>query len=60
MCKLTLEEKIEVLHQHLLGQKSQCEVAEIMGVKISTVSNLVRKCKKNIGYLQELRTKEHD
>lgn len=31
-----------------------------MGVKKSTVRNLMRKTKENIDYLQELRTKEED
>ena len=51
MCKLTLEEKIEVLHKYLLGLKSQREVAEAMEVKISAVQNLIRKAKENIHYL---------
>ena len=45
MCKLTLEDKIEILHKHLLGLSSQQEVADDMGVKTSTVAWLVRKAK---------------
>ena len=56
--KLTLEEKIDIVHQHLLGLRTQREVAEGMGVKLTTVGNLVRKVKANNDYLQELRAKE--
>ena len=58
MCKLSLEEKIEIVHRCLLGEKSQREVAEAMGVKNSAVRILIRKAKANVRFLQELRAKE--
>ena len=58
MCKLGLEEKIEILHMCLLGQRTQSEIAYEMGVKISLVTNLMRKAKANISFLQDQRSKE--
>jgi len=58
--KVTLDEKIEILHLCLLGQMTQKEVAEAMGVKKSAVGNLMRKARHNIHYLQEQRTKQEE
>ena len=60
ICKLTLEEKIEIVHQYLLGLQTQRDVAQAMGGKITVVKSLMKKVKANVDYLQELRAKEND
>ena len=51
MCKITLEEKIEILHMSLLEKKSHKEISELMRVRLGVIRYLMIKAKANKNYL---------
>jgi hypothetical protein len=55
LCKISLEEKIEILHRVLIKNEAQREVAIAMRVKAPMICALVRKAKRNGDFIQELR-----
>ena len=51
MCKISLEEKIEILHMCLLEKKSHKEITELMGIRLAVIRYLMMKVKANKNYI---------
>ena len=53
--ELSLEEKIAIVHDYLIGKEKQSEVAKVHRVTTSLVCALVLKARRNPKFLEELR-----